>query len=512
MPQVVFRVDLKDSRGFPLLSEFLGRTVMMAGQDLQLPKRLITGGVEGNLASPDIYYCHNVIPNNQGYQSISYKQLAIAPYNTDNTFTQIFTLLDGSGNKAYFAITLSGNCYVLLNYLSGWVQTTSVAPSTYGGLVTTAYVNGITYIYFSGVGCYQYNWTTNTLDPVSLTGLVPSAILGIAESKGFMLAYSTTTCVWSSAITPTDFTPSIITGAGGGSIQGLKGTVVFAKRYKYGLMLYSTYNCIAVIFTGNANYPFNFSQVPGSGGISAPWYVDIDPVTSEHYAYTTDGLQLVTYQQSNNVLPEITDFFAGARFEDFNETTGVFTTTTLSSPMLKRITTIADRYVIFSYGIDTYTYALVYDTTLQRLGKLKVTHVDCFEYVLFGSAAIDSPRTSVGFLQADGTVLVASFTIDPLFGSGVMIVGKFQLDRAHTFTLQNIELENVPQASNFVCSDMYTIDGKTVAGIVPGYLLSSSGMMRTYGFNISGMNHSILFTGAFSLDSILLRGNEGGYR
>jgi len=86
-------------------------------------------------------------------------------------------------------------------------------------------------------------------------------------------------------------------------------------------------------------------------------------------------------QKAQIVLPEITDFLAGKVFEDFDEVTKELSLTELTATMKKKTKFISSRYLIVSYGITEFTHALIYDIALERLGKLKIAHVDCFEYL-----------------------------------------------------------------------------------------------------------------------------------
>ena len=509
MSQVPFRLKLS-SASFPLVSELQGRTIVIPQNDLEKPVPT-ANGLDFNSTVPEIYYGHNIIPTAQGYQTVAYKTVATPPADTDNFFTRVLIIRDNLGNKAYLGITSSGRNYILKEYLSGWIRLADIATSPANTLVTVAHVNGVSYIYYQGVGCYTYDFAMDTLNAQVLTGLTATDILGLVGSSGYLVAFSKTQVVWSSEIIPTDFTPSLITGAGGGSVQDLRGAITVVIPYKFGFVIYSQYNIVVGIYSGNARYPFNLKEVVGSGGMSSPNYADIDPVSGDHYAWTTSGLQLVTAQVTNAVFPDITDFLAGSYFEDFSETTSTFSTQFLSAPMAKDVSSIADRYLVLSYGVSSLTHALLYDTALKRMGKLKINHVDCFDYLLLGTDAIDAPRNSVAFLQADGTIKVASFAMNAPYSSGVLILGKYQLERVHTCTLVSLDLENIRADVNFTCTDLYTLDGKTTTAVA-GTLAESSGMYRQYTWRQPGVNHSLLFMGGFNLVSGVMKVVSGGYR
>lgn len=509
MAQVPFRIRLS-SKNFPYLSELQGRTIVIPQLDIEKSVATAEGTIDNNTV-PEIYYGHNIIPTAQGYQTVAYRTICAPPADTDGFFTSVLTIRDASGNKAYLGITSSGRNYIVKEYLSGWIRLADIATSPVNGLVTVAHVNGVSYIYYEGVGCYYFNFATDTLVSVTLTGLNAADIKGLAGAGGYLLAFSDTQIVWASQTLPTDFTPSLITGAGGGAVQDLRGKITVVLPYKFGFICYSQYNIVVGIASNNSRYPFNIKEVVGSGGMTDPRYADIDPVTGDHYAWTTSGLQMVTSQVTNATFPDLTDFLAGSYVESFDETTDTFTTQFLSTPLVKDVSSIADRYMVFSYGTSVLNYGILYDTALKRFGKLKIDHVDCFDYLLLGTEAIDSPRNSVAFLQADGTIKVASFSTNAPYSSGVLILGKYQLDRAHTCSLVSLDLENIRADVNFTCSDMYTLDGKTTA-IAAGYLDASSGLYRRYTWRQPGMNHTLVFKGGFNVVSGVIKVVDGGYR
>jgi hypothetical protein len=387
-----------------------------------------------------------------------------------------------------------------------------VAPAVAGDIVTTAYISGVTYIYYAGTGCYTYDFAANTLNVQALAGLVAGNIRGVTAANGFLIAFGATAVYWSSTVSVVDFVPSLITGAGGGAVQDVRGTIVTVVPHKLGFMVYGTYNIVVGLYTANVRYPFALKEVVGSGGLPDDELADKDPVSGDHYAYTTSGLQLITSQVTNPVLPELTDFLAGAYFEDYDDTTNTFTTTHLSAPMAKKLASVGDRYLMMSYGISNLTHVILYDTALKRAGKLKIPHVDCFEYVLLGTNVVDTPRNCIAFMQADGTVMLANFQTNTSFANGCLILGKFQLSRQVMCDLVRVDLENVRTDANFTCKDSWTLDGKNQAGLATGYLSSAVGLMRRYDFRTVGMNHSLVFTGAFNLVSIVAYFAQSGNR
>jgi hypothetical protein len=176
---------------------------------------------------------------------------------------------------------------------------------------------------------------------------------------------------------------------------------------------------------------------------------------------------------------------AGQDFEDFDETTLTFAQTTLSVPMAKKVVSVADRYLIISYGITSLTHAIVYDMVQKRYGKLKIPHVDCFEYEYLDPALADAPRKSIAFLKSDA------------------------------ITLEEVILQNVHPTQSISVYDLQSVSGGTIESVtrVQGYETSMAGeVQRTYKFHKTGMNHSILLVGGFFLSSFVLAFHIHGRR
>lgn len=318
---------------------------------------------------------------------------------------------------------------------------------------------------------------------------------------------------WSSTVDPTDFAPSLITGAGGGSVEGARGAITLCVAHTLGFIVYTTNNAVAAVYSNNSRFPFTFREILSSGGVSSLDLVAFDTNTGNHYVYGTSGFQLVSTNQTQTLFPELTDFISGKLFEDYDETTKTFSRTVLSSTMAKKISVISDRYLIVSYGIDSLTHALVFDTAEKRWGKLKIPHIAVIEYQLPAPGIFEIPKQSIGFLQIDGalkTVDFGAFSIDSL---GVIALGKFQFVRARTMQLDTFAIENVRRPETFTCQLLTSIDGKNQFATSPVILGDyTSGELITYGVRATGINHSIVFTGNFYLESLILQFNIHGKR
>lgn len=506
MAQISYRANLS-AKSFPFISENFGRSIIVAGPDQNFSRQLVASeDQDKDIGIPQAYYLHNVMPHANGWQAVGYTK--ILPSTSTGAFTGIYLLRDGSDNKIFLGLTTAGDFYVSDGTGAPWSYKQTV---TAGALVTIAYVAGNTYIYVAGTGCYKYNFGTGAFVSVTLTGLVAANILGITYSAGYLIAWTKSTVVWSSTIDPTDFTPSLTTGAGGGAVESARGAINYCVPHILGFIVGTADNCVAALYQNNVRYPFQFREIVNSGGMTSLDLVSWDPNSGNLYAYTTAGLQLVSSSQTQVVFPEITDFISGRFFEDFDDSSNTFSTVILSAPMKKRLSVVSDRYIVMSYGLNELTHAIVYDIALKRYGKIKFTHTTVFTYQLVAPGILESPKQSIGFLKSDGSVYTMDFSIGSQNLNGTIILGKYQYVRARLLQLDQIFVESIRQTQSFSLQVISTLDGKTPIFSTPT-LTYSAGLTREYSTRAIGINHSLLMKGAFIIDSLVLQFNTHGKR
>jgi hypothetical protein len=527
MSQIVYRGNLS-VKAFPLLTDFQGRTVIVSGQDNTFNRSLTSPeDVDKDVGIPIVYYCHNVLPAPYGFNSVGYEEVFQKLNNIESSFSQIKLLRSNpisasvDGPRLYFAARPSGTHYTFALGNNAWSPILTNIPYNASTVISYATVQGITYIFFSNIGCYKYNSASNTLVPVTLTGLVAANIIGITTYQGYTIAYDQNSVYWSSVLdidyttNSIDFTPSLLNGAGNIRPEGARGPITIVLAATFGLSIYTTSNIVSAVYSGNSRYPFNFREVVSSGGCTSSDLVAYDGNTGSQYAYTTSGLQLVSATGTQTVFPEVTDFLAGQDFEDFDDVILKFTAATLTSPMKKKITSVADRYLIFSYGVSELTHALVYDMTQKRFGKLKITHSDCFEYEYLDPNQADAPRRSIAFLKKDGSISILNPSVTFSNSRGVILLGKFQYVRSRLMSLEALDIQTVHPNQSAQAYDLVSQTGGTVESLVrhSGYETSVSGQsQRTYLFHKTGVNHSILLVGGFFLSSFVLTFHVHGRR
>jgi hypothetical protein len=510
MAQQEFRVDLSKIN-FPLLSTEQGRTVVSRDSEELYHK-------QNNI--PNMYFCQNVMPYKEGYKSVGFTSIIDAALSSqekllqeggdfllledsDNlllvpgvTISDVRTIYSPDGVRAHLIWDEAGGVYSLVSGGTTW-NSVSGAPAVAGTFtvedITIGTVNSTSYIYYKNQGCYTIDIDTNTMSAQTLTGLVAADILGVLGSNGYLVAYTEIADFHSSLLDPTDFTPSQITGAGGGGVADIDGPIKFGVSHALGFMLYTEANVVTATYTGNKQYPFKHREVIGSrGGISLD-LLAYEANSDSQFVFTTGGMQTISASKSSMILPEVTDFLSGKVMEDFDTTTLEFTKTEVAGSLLKKVKLIASRYLVISYGISEFTHALIYDVALDMLGKVKITHVDTFEYL---GGQEDVAKQSLCFLLPTGEVKHLDFTT----GSGVMIIGKMQYTRSRLTTLHNIEVEN---AESITVYDLPALHGKLLSDAVAGTPVLTEDDLKSFAFKNTAKNHNVAILGEFKANTVV---------
>lgn len=515
MAQSFFKIDIKSEK-FPLLAEKQTRTIMEIVRAETPTKDDLVG----------IQYCHNVMPTLEGMQSVGFITAVVdSPdvgaeffHDTRTVYAQDSEALHPRrGERLTMAWDTAGDVYVLIDFISSWLKLASspvVGPNFSGNDITIGTVDGVSYIFYSEQTCYVFDITTLLLVETPLTGLTLDEVLGVVGSSGYLIAYSKNAIAWSSTVTPTDFAPGI-GGAGGGNVAGIQGNIIFGISNTLGILLFTEANCISATYTGNSDFPFKFRPIADAkGGVNLD-RVAYEPDTNDIFAYTKAGLQQVNATKADTILPEVTDFLAGGRFDFFNVITQEYTTVSVppATTIRKKVKYIASRYLVISYdlgtGTGTFTFALIYDLALNRLGKIFLEHVDVFDYV-GGSQQDEVSKQSIAFLTNKGEVLLVDFNVETP-ATGVLILGKVGISRTRMMSLLGVTTENVLEGAAFTVGSLVALDGKN--GVyVEGTLSSTEPNQREHKFKNVGKNHSIVYEGQFNINTALVRYTVNGRR
>lgn len=527
MSQIVYRGNLS-AKAFPLISDFQGRTIIVPGPDNTFNRSLTSSeDIDKDVGVPIVLYMHNCLPAPYGFSSVGYEQLIPPVIPAVSTFTSVQLLRSNAissgvnGPRFYFAPKADGTHFTYILGATKWVAVSTIVPFTSTTQISYATLQGISYIYFQGIGCYKWDSVLNTLVSVTLSGLNVANIIGVTTYQGYMVAWDQSNVYWSSVldIDPTlnsvDFVPSLTTGAGNLRPEGARGPITVVLPATFGMAVYTTANIVSAIYSGNSRYPFNFKEVVSSGGLASADLVTYDANTGNQYAYTTSGFQTVTATATQTLFPEVTDFLAGQRLEDYDENSMTFSQQTLTVPMKKKLISVADRYLVMSYGATALTHAIIYDMAQKRFGKLKFPHVTCFEYEYLDPALADAPRKSLAFLKEDGSVYIMNPSVTFGNSKGVILLGKFQYVRSRVLTLEQMEFQTVGNNQSCIVWDWTSNAGGTLDSCTRTQLYDATEnneRQRIMKAHQTAVNHCLMLVGGFSLASYVLTFHIGGRR
>jgi len=170
---------------------------------------------------------------------------------------------------------------------------------------------------------------------------------------------------------------------------------------------------------------------------------------------------------------------------------------------------------------------------------LRITHVDCFgwtertvimalTYDDLGSLTYDQLATAtydslsggifpvpeqkkgIAFITSGGAVSTVNFEASEELSNGVLLLGKYEINRTSGVEHQQTTLE-VTQSNNTMNFYLIpTYDGKTLETAVPAFLFLNKPRMRLYQKVVVGQNVSFLVTGGFNLVSLVTSLTVGG--
>jgi hypothetical protein len=413
-----------------------------------------------------------------------------------------------------------------------------VSPK-YEADISVATVRGSAYacIRFEGE-TKLYNISINSSDEVVFTditsaiaadlieGYTINDIVTITSSFNYLILCTASRIFWSSTIVPTDFTESLITGAGSDIPNNLKGDITFCKEHIAGFFIYTTSNAVFAQYTGNSRYPWKFREIAGSGGFNYSTQVSGDTNTLFQLGITNSrNIQSVQPESAELIAAEVSDYLErGNTVDSFNYTTNVFTTTyveelgfnlTGTPDFVNRLWFVLDRYIIVPVyrqtrnGEDTvYPYAVVFDNLLKRYGKIKLDF-----------STIISDEKEIYFISYEtGAIVKLSFDIheqDTVTSNrSVLILGKFQFIRNKFLDLEEIDIESVQESSyqsltpttiDFSLIVLRTLDGKNfLPAIIPTLKTSPAGQVRSYNLHHTARNFCIGLKGKFDASTVQL--------
>lgn len=490
---------------FPLVTRFAQRSVVIGQLDNKL--KSANGGTKDGADNnpqnlPQVLYCENVMPTQQGVISTGFAQRIAGVGGT--AFTEEFTLRTPD-ERTWLYSPANGLNYVAEDFGDSWTSTDPVA-ATAGTDVSVAYVDGRTFVLYPREFLLEWDGTSFLDRSGDLTGIAIEDIVAICGSINYLVAATEVEVHWSSLIDPVDFVPSDSTGAGVQIPVDLRGQINVLVSVPGGYLIGCEGTIVGASYTQNVSQPWIFRGVRNAGGLAAYKHITGDNNSGIIYAWTKNGFQLVNLRDAENLFPEITDFLAGKIYESFDNGTNILTMSKLTTLLDVKLGFVSGRYVTVSYGVTagTYTYILVYDANLRRWGKIKATHTDCF-------GAIEGPRQSLCTLSANGLVtqVIMDYSIEDADHEGVLILGRYQLQRTYNLCSQELEVEVLDQVADIevLVTASYTGSGYEVMQLMTPR--PAVGQLRKFQKQLEGKNLSYILKGTFACSTFMLNCTRG---
>lgn len=533
---------LINNASFPYLYEQAGRAVVNA-QDLapRMPGTFYGSPANQEVGVPAVVFAENVLPLARGFISASFAPQAAGPAGPISDADQAIPLRDTDENQFLF-VPARGDNWV---YNPSTVTWASKSPFTFNyDLVTRAYVNGRTFVFYEKTKLVEYNATTSALDTLPLVlpaGYAITDIRGIGSAGGYLLLFTDVEILWCSPLNVLDF--SDLDGGAGAQIPAdLKGQITAILPISKGAIVYSTRNAVGARLTNNSAGPFVFTEISGAGGLSYWERAAADSNEEFQFAWTTSGLQQISLQTAQTIEPEATDFLVGGRLDYWDAVNKAVVSQDSGGPFSVKLALLAARYLVISYGTlkKTFDFALVFDVSLRRWGKLRFEHADAFMYTYpslsgdydyddlpgFYSELLDldyadlaviqalavPAKRGVAFLKNSGEIWIMATDYMQAGDSSTLLFGHLQHDRGRDTTLHRIELEGIKSSPEPTVSALSSETGYGRTTVTPAVLVASSGNYRNYNLRVTAKNHDIAIEGCFTLTGLLLEVVNHGSR
>lgn len=558
MAQTEVRVNLT-AKQFPFKFDELSNTVIV-NRGFEQHRQFLPGfdGQEPvqSYGLCQAFYMENVLPQVRGYSSVHAKAelAAVPPAYYGSALKDSYILRDEANNVALYS-PADGMNYVFDADLGEWRS--YPFPGILSGNVTVAYLKGVTYICYAGVGLFTYNFYTRAMEAVVLAGINAQAVRGVSAANQYLLLWDANTVYWSSATEPRDFVPDLGTGAGSTGVLAVRSPITTVLPIADGFVCYTTTNAIGTAFSGDARNPWIFREIPGSAGVAIPEHVTYEANLEAHFAWTTSGMQQVSLRRAEPIWPELTDSIARGMYSEIVAPAEVPTVRKFPA-LTVRMGTVGARYVTISLRDSAVTtqfpMAYVYDLSLERWGRVDIPHVDIMEYrapefaqITSYNSLLDTGETyddllltsyeslgiplesstarfgeSFGVVQADGKVYSmrlgdalapeVNWTIDHAAAGAKtpnIFHGRYKLARPNGVELQQIQLtRGAGLALRAVLHD-------TAGDIIRDQAITSDQHAEVYGdylCRVAADSVSLKIAGKFTLTDLLLRMRGHGTR
>lgn len=561
-----FRLPLNNAV-FPFVSTKAPRAVFIPGLDIA-PRtaRGFTGGPESaDYDVAQIIYGENFMPVGKGVKSVGYRQLIAPTVNED--FDSIFALRDEDENTVLYS-PAAGKNYIYDTGAGAW--SSDPIESVYGltfhassdpaeSRVTYAYVDGYTFVCFSrlksnagtpvDMSLMYWDAATQSLAaPGALLANLPFAagtIDGISSAAGYLIIWSGLTIAWApfngTAFNYISYANGNYTGAGNQIPEDVKGNIRAIISVSGGFIAFTDKNAVGASYVAsNLLAPWIFREVPNAGGLESYEQATVEGNLGNLVAYTTAGMQRISINNAENEFTDVSDFIADRQIERYRFDLQELYQAAVSLDFYVKVSDVGNRYIVVSYGTfpGIYSYALVYDLAVQRWGKLRIVHRDCFyynygvetadlTYSMLGDVSYDNPLLttydsttaqsnaftsaphSLAFLKQNGQILLANWSDQTrdTEDQAVIVLGRIQLSRSRNTQLNRVELEGLKSGTAYIVP---SYNGRTLQTAEELTLVESADDYKLMGTMTDCKNFNLIVQGTFDLSSVLLESMPTG--
>lgn len=405
-----FRASLIQ-QAFPVDFRQLGDTVLLADSS-----EAQESGSE--IARPQVYALQNALPTQRGWVSAHFSRV-VESFTCPVYLEQCFQILEDGVHATLCGV--AGDSFYVLASDGTWVEHPFVTAIARGAVTYTTF-RGQTYVCVGRVGLFRYDFTLETMELLTVTGIADFAdVLGVCNAGNHLILYTAELVLWSDPVDPLEFTPAL-GSAGSTGIAANRSSIVAVLPLGDGFVVYTALNAVYGAYTGNPNAPLAFREVANSSGIEAPEHVSFELSGTFHYAWTFSGFQRVFAQRAEQAWTELSDAIASgiATFIGTANTPAVMHYDRLAV----KVSTVGARYVCVSVktavaGGRSYPTAYIYDVALERFGRIDVDHSDIIEFraATFSrhyridelTSTIDSLTSAIDDLVAQGAIREAAF-------------------------------------------------------------------------------------------------------
>lgn len=383
------------SKEFPFIFEELSSTLIV-NRGLEQNRQQLGGfegaGGEQSYGICQAYFMQNVLPLQRGYSAVNFTNLLPALPGGERADSGY--ILRGTNNNVALLIPARGTNWIYSPTVGSW--TSHPVSLLANEPPQVMYLKNRSFIYYAGLGLYEYDFANNTLNLVSVPALSLPDIQGFIAAGAQLIAWSKNVLYWSSQTDPLDFVPSLATGAGSSAVLAIRSDIVTCAPLLDGFIVYTAYNAVSARATGNVQFPWVFTEVAGSAGVSSVDDVAFDQNSPLHITYTASGFQQVTDREAAYIWPDLTDGISRgvmSILDPYFRRPALLRTEKIGV----KLNFVSSRWVTISLrdynAIENdlaYSVAYVYDTLLERWGRLDVQHQD---FLQFTAPDFDAPYT-----------------------------------------------------------------------------------------------------------------------